>query len=215
MRAFAAALLVATTFAHAVELEFQPPDRIVWRGDFVLEGYQRFSAIADRHPEARVLEIGDSRGGNPFVTRQMAKTLAAWDLEVQARGTCISGCALVFVSAQRRRMLPGSRFHPTYLHFHGTYSRETGERYVDAEAEAFWLELIERRTDGKLPRELAQRALTVPDPRGGLYVYDRPQGGRSGGRANVFFCAGDERFKPYRCSEIHGESAASLGLVAP
>ena len=186
--------------APAAQIAFVPPDRIDWTGDIWNDDYVAFGKVLEMHPEVKTLRLRFSRGGAERTNGFMEATLRPMRLATEAEGACISSCALIFMEgAARRFVAPG-----TYLHFHGTYNQKTKAlgRVDRAPARAI---ALSDRTGRKTDAALFLRALTVPDPRGGLRVY----------RDAAYFCEGTEWFPPHTCERIPGATAASLGITTP
>lgn len=197
-RALSIWLIVAAPVASATTIEYIAPDRIEWTGEIWSADYERFGKLLETHPGVKTLRLRFSRGGAETTNTLMHKTLAPMRIATEAEGPCISSCALIFMEGETRRFVASG----TYLHFHGVYNTKTGAigRLETAAARAAELA---KRTGNRTDAALFERAFDVPNPRGGLRVYEDA----------VYFCKGDEWLAPYTCERIVGATAASLGIT--
>lgn len=211
LRRIKQALLVACGFALVGACTSQAePVRVegsclVIEGEFWRPEFERFRALYEAHPEIRCLELRASPGGatvGALMIGQMARDRA---MRTVARGRCVSACALAFLGGERRELGRAWRGEPTVLLLHGSFDRATGA--PDATFREPIRAWVSERTGGRLPADLLDEALRLPDRAGGLVVAATP------GPGAVRLCTGEPARGP--CRELLGASAASLGLVRP
>lgn len=177
----------------------------VIEGEFWRPEFERFRALYAKHPEVRCLELRSSPGGATYGALLIGQMARERGMRTLARGRCVSACALVFLGGERRELGQAWRGDPTALLLHGGFDRASGAPDPTfAEAIRDW---VSERTATRLPVDLLDAALSVPDRAGGLVVAAAP------GPGAVRLCPGD----PARvaCRDVPGASAASLGLTSP
>ena len=204
-------ILLLGVAVHAAEIRFVEPATIAWSGEFALADYDNFIRVSVQHPRFSTLKLVDAGDGDASVTRWMIWTVRGPGMDVVAEGACIAACASIFINASRRQFAaPPST--GTHLHVKGAHDAGTGALVNNLGESGALASGLSASTGGKLSLELAFRALRVPDPRGGLFIYALPRKSRSG-TAQVFFCRGPEQVKPDDCDEIKGATPQSLGIV--
>lgn len=177
----------------------------VIEGEFWRPEFERFRMLYDAHPEIRCLELRTSPGGATYGALQIGQMAQDRGMRTVARGRCVSACALAFLGGERRELGAPWRGEPTVLLLHGSFDRTSGEPdWLFREPIRAW---VSERTAGRLPADLLDEALRLPDPAGGLVVAAMP------GAGAVRLCTSE----PARgaCREVAGASARSLGLVVP
>ncbi|MCB1357314.1 MAG: hypothetical protein KDK53_12705 [Maritimibacter sp.] len=104
-----------TERARAARYSLTPSDdgqSLVLAGSFELGVTDRLAAALAAHPGVAQIVL-DSRGGNIYAARGVARLIHDRGLDTLVRGDCSSACTLAFIGGVGRRLAPGGRlgFH--------------------------------------------------------------------------------------------------------
>lgn len=189
--------------------------RLIWRGELTRASLAELQSLIAHHPnQYNVLQLRNSPGASASagtIIDQVEQLIQNYHLGTEARGTCASACASVFLLGENRTLYPGVRGEQTYLMLHAT--RQNTTREVDYGYTEKVHRKIAARSEGKFPLALLDRIFDDKKGTadGELYIFREPRPSASGPQ-HVFVCANAVYGILDTCEPIRDVTPADLGI---
>ncbi|MFZ6711122.1 hypothetical protein [Undibacterium sp. TC9W] len=169
-------VLCVSLSIKAMEKNTDSSLRYIITGELSLSNLKEFDEEIRKNPKIKELEFVEVPGSTIVaaeVVYQFQARINTFKLRTFARGHCESTCAFIFLMGFEPTLLSKITGEKTVLSLHPIHKTETGEflrTYTDD-----FIDIICKRSDGKITKEFLNKMYEVTDRRGGIFIHRDPQ----------------------------------------